>query len=157
MAHACVEACKSKLVFVFKECHQSRAHPVAHAVLLQFSSWVALFSSLLLFVPHLLSWGPFPMLTIIIFLFWDPSQSPYMPFNPYAVPYTTTGQGVLFAYLFLVMDDYSSSQFSRICCVLLLFIPLSMMFHDLPFLLSRTFYLVLLCSFTYSADLFLSI
>ena len=87
MAHACVEACKSKLVFVFKECHQSRAHAVAHAVLLQFSSWVALFSSLLLFVPHLLSWGPFPMLTIIIFLFWDPSHSPYMPFNPYAVPY----------------------------------------------------------------------
>ena len=124
---------------------------------LQFSSWVVLFSSSLLFVPCLLSWNPFPMLTIIIFLSWDPSHSPYMPFNPYAILCTTTRQGVLFTYLFLVMDDYSSSRFSHICCILLLLIPLSMMFCDLPFLLSRTFYLVLSYSFTYSADLFLSI
>ena len=125
--------------------------------MLRFSSWVVLFSSSLLFVPCLLSQGPFPMLTITIFLSWDPSHSPYMPFNPYAVPCTTTGQRVLFAYLFLVMNDYSSSRFSHICCILLLLILLSMMFLDLPFLLSETFYLVLSCSFTYSAGLFLSI
>ena len=123
----------------------------------RFSSWVALFSSSLPFMSHLLSWGPFPMLTIIIFLSWDPSHSPYVPSNPYAIPYTTTGQGTLFAYLFLVMDDYSFSQFSHICCVLLLLILLSMTFHDIPFLLSGTFYLVPSCSFTYSADLLSSI
>ena len=128
-----------------------------HHQVLQFSSWVVLFSLSLLFVPHLLSQGPFPMLTIIIFLFWDPSHSPYAPFNPYTILCTTTRQGVLFTYLFLVMDDYSSSRFSCICCILLLLIPLSMMFHDLPFLLSGTFYLVLSYSFAYSADLFLSI
>ena len=126
-------------------------------VMLQFSSWIALFFSSLLFVPCLLSQGPFPMLTITIFLSWDPSHSPYAPSNPYAIPCTTTRQGVLFAYLFLVMNNYSSSQFSRICCILLLLILLSMMFLDLPFLLSETFYLVLSCSFVYSADLFLSI
>ena len=126
-----------------------------------------LFSSSLPFVPHLLSWGPFPMLTIIIFLSSNPSHSPYTPSNPYAVPYTTTRQGTLFAYLFLVMDDYSFSQFSCICCMPLLLILLSMTFHDLPFLLillsmafhdlpfllSGTFYLVPSCSFAYSADL----
>ena len=127
------------------------------AWLLQFSSWVALFFLSLLFMLHLLSQGPFPMLTIIISLSWDPSHSLYAPSNPYAVPYTTTGQGTLFAYLFLVMDDYSSSQFSRICCILLLLIFLSMAFHGLPFLLSETFYLVPSCSFAYSADLLLSI
>ena len=125
--------------------------------MLWFSSWVVLFSLSLLFVPRLLSRGPFPMLTIIIFLSWDPSHSPYAPFNPYAILCTTTRQGVLFTYLFLVMDDYSSSWFSHICCILLLLIPLSMMFCDLPFLLSGTFYLVLSYSLTYSADLFLSI
>ena len=98
--------------------------------LLQFSSWIALFSSSLLFVPHLLSQGPFPMLTIIIFLSWDPSHSPYALSNPYTIPYTTTGQGTLFAYLFLVMDDYSFSRFSCICCMLLLLILFSMTFHS---------------------------
>ena len=126
-------------------------------MILWFSSWVVLFSSSLPFMPHLLSWGPFPMLTIIIFLLWDPSHSLYTPSNPYAVPYTTTGQGTLFTYLFLVMDNYSFSRFSHICCMLLLLILLSMTFHDIPFLLSRTFYLVPLCSFAYSADLLLSI
>ena len=72
---------------------------------------------------------------------------PYTPFNPYAVSCITTRQGVLFAYLFLVMDDYSFSWFSRICCIFLLLILLSITFHDLPFLLSGTFYLVPSCSF----------
>ena len=127
------------------------------SMVLQFASWAALFSSSLLFLPCLLSQGPFPMLTITIFLSWDPSHSPYMPSNPYAVPYTTTRQGTLFAYLFLVMDNYSFSRFSHICCMLLLLILLSMAFHDLPFLLSRMFYLVPSYSFAYSADLLSSI
>ena len=131
--------------------------PTVMFFVLQFSSWVVLFSSSLSFMPRLLSQGPFPMLTIIIFLSWDPSHSLYVPSNLYAVPYTTTGQRTLFAYLFLVMDDYSFSRFSHICCMLLLLILLSMAFHDLPLLLSRTFYLVPSCSFTYSADLLLSI
>ena len=126
-------------------------------LLLWFSSWIALFSSSLPFMPHLLSRDPFSMLTIIIFLSWDPSHSLYMPSNPYAIPYTTTRQGALFAYLFLVMDDYSFSWFSHICCMLFLLILLFMTFHDVPFLLSRTFYLVLSCSFAYSADLLSSI
>ena len=113
---------------------------VMHGRMLWFSSWVVLFSSFPPFVPCLLSRGPFPMHIITIFLSWDPSHSLYMPSNLYAVPYTTTGQRTLFAYLFLVMDDYSSSRFSRICCVLLLLIFLSMMLHDLLFLLSGTFY-----------------
>ena len=71
-------------------------------VLLQFSSWVALFSSSLPFIPCLLSQGPFPMLTTIIFLSWDPSHSPYGPSNPYAIPYTTIGQGTLFPYVSLL-------------------------------------------------------
>ena len=49
------------------------------------------------------------MLTITIFLSWDPLHSPYMPSNPYAIPCIIARQGILFAYLFLVMDDYSSS------------------------------------------------
>ena len=110
--------------------------------LLRFYSWVTLFSLSPLFMLHLLSWDPFVMLTITTSLSWDPLLSPYTPFNPYAVPCTTTGQGVLFTYLFLVMDDYSFSQFSCICCVFLLLILLSITFHDLPFLLSRTFYSV---------------
>ena len=97
------------------------------------------------------------MLTITIFLFWDPSHSPYMLSNPYAVPSIIAGQGILFAYLFLVMDNYSSSQFSCISCVLLLLILLSMIFHDILFLLSGMFYLVPPYSFAYSADLFWSI
>ena len=111
-----------------------------------------LFSSSLLFMLHLLSWDPFVMLTITTSLSWDPLLSPYAPFNPYTVPCTTTRQGVLFTYLFLVMDDYSFSRFSHICCVFLLLILLSITFHDLPFLLSGTFYSVPSCSFTYSAD-----
>ena len=125
--------------------------------LLWFSSWVVLFSSSLLFMLRLLSRDPFVMLTITISLSWDPSHSPYAPFNPYAVLCITTGQGVLFAYLFLVMDNYSISRFSCICCVLLLLILLSITFHDLPFLLSGTFYLVPSCSFAYLADLLSSI
>ena len=42
---------------------------------------------------HLLSWGPFLMLIITIFLSWDPSHSPYAPSNPYAVPCITARQG----------------------------------------------------------------
>ena len=61
-------------------------------VVLWFSSWVALFSSFLPFMPRPLSQGPFPMLTITIFLSWDPLHSPYWPSNPYAIPYTTTGR-----------------------------------------------------------------
>ena len=125
-------------------------------VMLQFSSWVALFSSSLLFMLHLLSWDPFVMLTITISLSWDPSHSLYAPFNPYTIPCITTRQRIL-TYLFLVMDDYSFSQFSHICCMLLLLILLSITFHDLPFLLSGTFYLVPSCSFTYLADLLSSI
>ena len=97
-------------------------------VMLQFYSWVALFSSSLL---CLLSWGPFLMLTITIFLSWDPSHSPYMLSNPYTVPSIIARQEILFAYLFLVMDDYSSSQFSHISCIFLLLILLSMIFHDI--------------------------
>ena len=92
-----------------------------------------------------------------IFLSWDLSHSPYMSSNPYAIPCITTGQGIFFTSLFLVMDAYSSSQFSRISYMFLLLIFLSMIFHDVLLLLSRTFYLVLQYSFTYSADLFLSI
>ena len=125
--------------------------------LLQFYSWVVLFSLSLLFVLCLLFWDPFVMLTITISLSCDPSHSPYAPFNPYTVPCITTGQGVFFVYLFLVMDDYSFSRFSRICCVLLLLILLSITFRGLPFLLSGTFYLVPSCSFAYSADLLSSI
>ena len=62
-----------------------------------------------------------------------------------------------YAYHFLVMDTYSSSQFSRIGCILLLLILFSITFHDILFLLSGTFYLILLCSLAYSADLFWSI
>ena len=116
-------------------------------VMLQFFSWVVLFSLFFLFVPHLLSWGPFLMLIITIFLSWDPSLSPYMPSNPYAIPCITARQGILFAYLFLVMDTYSSSQFSHISCVLLLLILFSMIFRDVLFLLSGIFYLVLQYSF----------
>ena len=126
-------------------------------VMLQFSSWVALFFSSLLFMSCLLSWGPFLMLTITIFLSWDPSHSLYALSNPYTVPSIIARQGILFAYLFLVMDDYSSSQFSCIGCILLLLILFSMIFHDVLFLLSGTFYLVPPCSFAYSADLFWSI
>ena len=97
-----------------------------------------LFSLSLLFVLCLLSWDPFVTLTITTSLSWDPLHSLYMPFNPYTVPCITIGQGVLFVYLFLVMDDYSFSQFSPICCVFLLLILLSITFHDLPFLLSRS-------------------
>ena len=97
------------------------------------------------------------MLIITIFLSWDPLHSPYAPSNPYAVPRITTGQGIPFAYCFLVMDTYSSSQFSHIGCVPLLLILSSMTFHDILFLFSGMFYLVLLCSFTYLADLFWSI
>ena len=80
-----------------------------------------------------------------------------MPSNPYAVPCITARQGIFFASLFLVMDAYSSSQFSHIGYVFLLLIFLSMIFHDVLLLLSETFYLVSQYSFNYSADLFLSI
>ena len=86
-----------------------KPHVDASLILLQFSSWVMLFSSSLLFMPHLLSRGPFLMLTITIFLSWDPLHSPYMLSNPYTIPSIIARQGILFAYLFLVMDNYSSS------------------------------------------------
>ena len=94
---------------------------------------------------------------IIIFLSWDLSHSPYAPSNPYTVPCITAGQGIFFASLFLVMDAYSSSRFSRIGYIFLLLIFFSMIFHDFPPLLSGTFYLVPQYSFAYSAGLFLSI
>ena len=58
-------------------------------LVLWFSSWAALLSSFFLFVPHLLSQGPFLMPIITIFLFWDPSHSLYVPSNPYTIPYIT--------------------------------------------------------------------
>ena len=97
------------------------------------------------------------MLIITIFLSWDPLHSPYTPSNPYAVPCITARQGIPFAYHFLVMDTYSSSWFSHISCIPLLLILFSMTFYDILFLLSGMFYLVLLCSFAYSADLFWNI
>ena len=80
-----------------------------------------------------------------------------MPSNPYTVPCITARQGIFFASLFLVMDTYSSSQFSHIGYMFLLLIFLSMIFHDFLPLLSGMFYLVLQYSFAYSAGLFLSI
>ena len=127
-----------------------------HTVL-QFSSWAALFSLFLLFVPHLPSWGLFLTPIITIFLSWDLSHSLYTPSNPYAVPCIIAGQGIFFASLFLVMDTYFSSRFSHISYVLLLLIFPSLIFHDFLLLLSGTFYLVPWYSFAYSADLFLSI
>ena len=97
------------------------------------------------------------MLTTTIFLSWDPLCSLYMPSNPYAIPCITTGQGISCAYCFLVMDTYSSSQFSCIGHVPLLLILFSMTFHNILFLLSGIFYLVPPCSLAYSADLFWSI
>ena len=126
-------------------------------IMLRFSSWVALFFSFPPFMPRLLSQGPFLMLTITIFLSWDPLHSLCAPSNPYAIPCITTGQGIFFAYHFLVMYNDSSSRFSHIGCVLLLLILFSIIFHDVLFLLSGTFYLIPPCSFAYSADLFWSI
>ena len=128
----------------------------SHQVL-WFSSWAALFSSFLLFVPYLPSWVPFLTPIITIFLSWNLSHSLYAPSNPYAVPCITARQGIFFASLFLVMDTYSSSRFSHIGCILLLLIFFSMIFHDFLLLLSGMFYLVLQYSFAYSAGLFLSI
>ena len=125
--------------------------------MLQFSSWVALFSLFLLFMPHLPSWSPFLTPIITIFLSWDLSHSPYVPSNPYTILCVIAGQGIYFASLFLVMDTYSPSQFSHIGYIFLLLIFFSMIFHDFLPLLSRTFYLVLQYSFTYSAGLSLSI
>ena len=69
--------------------------------LLRFSSWAALFFLSRPFVPHLLSWSPFLMLIITIFLSWDPLHSLYKPSNPYAIPCITTGQGISFCLLLL--------------------------------------------------------
>ena len=105
-------------------------------MVLWFSSWAALFSLFLLFVPHLPSWDAFLMPIIIIFLSWDLSHSPYAPSNPYTVPCITAGQGIFFASLFLVMDAYSSSRFSRISYIC---IPLThLLFHDIPWLSTLT-------------------
>ena len=125
--------------------------------LLQFSSWLVLFSLFLLFMPHLPSQGPFLTPIITIFLSWDLSHSLYVPSNPYTILGIIAGQGIFFASLFLVMDTYFSSRFSRIGYVFLLLIFLSMIFHDFLPLLSRTFYLVPQYSFAYSAGLCLSI
>ena len=111
-------------------------------VLLQFSSLAVLFSLYLLFVPCPPSQDPSLMPIIIIFLSWDPSCSLYALSNPYAVHCITTGQGISFSSLFLVMDAYSSSWFSHIDYVFLLLTFPSLMFHDFPPLLSRMFYLV---------------
>ena len=140
-------------------CHLSRTPGTAHFGL---PGITILFLGSALFLisfsmPRLLFQGPFLMLTITISFSWDPSHSPCTLSNPYAVPNIIARQGILFAYLFLVMDNYSSSQFSHIGCILLLLILLSMIFHDILFLLSGTFYLVPPCSFAYSADLFWSI
>ena len=78
----------------------------------------------------------------ITFLFWDLSLSLYEHFNPYVILYTTTRQGILFS-LLLVMDDYSSNQFSYIGYVFLLLIDHSQTFHNFLSLLSRTFHIVL--------------
>ena len=105
--------------------------------MLQFSSWAVFFFLFLLFMPHLLSWGPFFTPIITIFLSWDPSHSLYAPSNPYAVPCITTRQGIPFAYHFLVMDSYSPSQFSHIGCIPLLLILFSMTFRDILFILTQ--------------------
>ena len=109
-------------------------------VILPFSSWAVLFSSFL--IPCLPSQGPFLTPIITIFLSWNLSHSPYALSNPYAIPCITTRQGIFSASLFLVMDAYSSSQFSHISYILLLLIFFSMIFHDFLLLLSGTFYLV---------------
>ena len=126
-------------------------------VMLQFSSWAALFSLFLLFMPHLPSQSPFLTPIITIFLSWDLLHSLYAPSNPYAIPCIIARQGIFFASLFLVMDTYSSSRFSCIGYILLLLIFPSLIFHDFLLLFSGTFYLVPWYSFAYSADLFLSI
>ena len=110
--------------------------------MLRFSSSAALFSLYLHFIPHLPFWDPFFMPITTIFLSWDPSHLPYTPSNPYAVHYITTRQGIFFLSLLLVMDAYSSSQFSHIDYISLLLIFPSLMFHDLLPLLSRMFYFV---------------
>ena len=109
---------------------------------LRFSSLAVLFSLYLHFMPHLLSQDPSLMPIITIFLSWDPSHSPYAPSNPYTIHCITTRQGIFFLSLLLVMDAYSSSQFSHIHYIFLLLISPSLMFHDLLPLLSRTFYFV---------------
>ena len=100
------------------------------------------------------------MAIITIFLSWDLSHSPYVPSNPYTVPCITAGQGIFFASLFLVMDTYSSSWFSRIGYVFLLLIFLSMIFHDVVLLLSGMFYLcsstVFFCLFSRSLPEYIS-
>ena len=96
-----------------------------------------LFSLYLHFVPCLPSQDPSLMPIITIFLSWDPSCSPYMPSNPYAILHITTGQGIFFLSLLLVMDAYSSSWFSRIDYIFLLLIFSSLMFHDLLPLLKQ--------------------
>ena len=126
-------------------------------VMLQFSSWAALFSSSCPFVPHLLSQGPFLMLIITISLSGTPYIHHMCPLTPTLFLALLPDREYPFAYHFLVTDTYSSSQFSRIGCIPLLLILFSMTFHDILFLLSGTFYLVPLCSFAYSADLFWSI
>ena len=112
-------------------------------LVLQFSFSPALFFLYLHFVPHLPSQDPSLIPIITIFLSWDPSRSPYVPSNPYAVLHITTGQGIFFLSLLLVMDAYSSSQFSHINYIFLLLIFPSLMFHDLQPSLSKTFYFVL--------------
>ena len=157
-AWLCCHTCTSHMFYAsLPFCHCHAVASCMTGVILQFSSWAALFSLFLHFMLHLPSWGPFPMPIITIFLSWDLSHSLYMPSNPYTVPCITTRQGIFFTSLFLVMDAYSSSWFSHISYIFLLLIFLSIIFHNILLLLSRTFYLVLQYSFTYSADLFLSI
>ena len=105
--------------------------------MLQFSSLVQLFFSSYHFTLPLLS--QYSLLTTIITTFssWDHLLSLYKLSNPYTVFCATTRQEILFS-LLLVMDDYSSNQFSHISYVFHLFIDYSYTFHDFPFPYSAT-------------------
>ena len=72
---------------------------------------------------------------------WDHSLLPYTLTHPYTVLHATTGQGTSLS-LLLVIDNYSSSQFSHISYVLPLTHCDALMFHRFLVLLSSSFYLV---------------
>ena len=98
--------------------------------MLWFSSWEVLFSSSLLFMLHLLSQGPFLMLTITIFLSWDPSHSPHMLSNPYTISSIITGQGILFVTVSLLSHGWLLLQpilLYRLCTPLI-----HSPFHNIP-------------------------
>ena len=69
------------------------------------------------------------MLITTIFLSWDPSLSPYVPSNPYAIPCITAGQGDTLCLSFL--------SHGRLLLQLILLYRLCTplthpLFHDIP-------------------------